>query len=581
MIIGKNSEDKSNVKVDLKNLVSTRLLIQANSGGGKSWLLRRILEQSHGKVQQIVLDIEGEFSTLREEFDYLLAGRDGDIPVNIRTAELLARKLLELNVSTIVDVSELKKHERILFVKRFLDSLIDAPRKLWHPCIVVVDEAHQFCPQTSKSESASSVIDLMTRGRKRGFCGILATQRISKLHKDACAETNNRLIGRTGLDIDRKRASEELGFTSKEDERSLRFLEPGEFYAFGPSISKEIIKVRVGDVKTSHPEPGSILRESSATPENIKKILKEVIDLPKEVEEDIKSKTGMQKRIRELKTKLVIAEKTQKIQEKVKEKTINVTDEKALQKAKEEGFKEAERTYKSYINPIEQNTKVLRNSILKLINNAQGLLQSKAFVMVGDFKSPTASPVSVRPQLKSFTKERTIAEVIHEVKPQVTFSPNGENITGGAMKMLRATAMFHPNQISRVRMGALSGLSFKSGTFGTYLAILKRNGLVVGAGNSFNITEEGLEVAGDFEPIPSDSEALINLWMGIVKGGASRMLRALANNYPNSMTREDLGLESNISSTSGTFGTYLATLKRNSLIKVEGGQITASSELFE
>src|SRR5689334_16314253 len=37
-----------------RELVSldTRLLIQANSGGGKSWLIRRLLEQSHGKVQQ-------------------------------------------------------------------------------------------------------------------------------------------------------------------------------------------------------------------------------------------------------------------------------------------------------------------------------------------------------------------------------------------------------------------------------------------------------------------------------------------------------------------------------------------------
>jgi len=310
MIIGKNIETKENVKIDLTNLIISRLLIQANAGGGKSWLIRKILEESHGKVQQIVIDLEGEFSTLREDnkYDYLICGRGGDIPVNIKTANLLARKILELNVSSIIDISELKKHERILFVQRFLDSLMEVPRKLWHPCLVVIDEAHQFCPQTSKSDSASSVIDLMTRGRKRGFCGILATQRISKLHKDACAETNNRLIGRTGLDIDRKRASEELGFTSKEDERSLRLLEPGEFYAFGSSISKEIIKMKVGEVKTSHPEPGKTLLEPSKTPENIKKILKDVIDLPKEAEEEVKTKQDMQKKISELKRDIRVLE---------------------------------------------------------------------------------------------------------------------------------------------------------------------------------------------------------------------------------------------------------------------------------
>ena len=50
--------------LDLPRLIDTRLLVQANSGGGKSWLLRRLLEQSHGKVQHIVLDLDGAFTIL-------------------------------------------------------------------------------------------------------------------------------------------------------------------------------------------------------------------------------------------------------------------------------------------------------------------------------------------------------------------------------------------------------------------------------------------------------------------------------------------------------------------------------------
>jgi len=163
MKIGKNSVNDEDVVIDLKNLIATRLLIQANSGGGKSWLLRRLLEQSHGKVQQIVLDLEGEFATLREHYDYLLVGKEGEVPANIKTAALLARKLLELNVSTIIDLSELKKHERILFVKRFLDSLVDSPKNLWHPCLIVVDEAHEFCPQ---GRALQKIAALVAIGRK-------------------------------------------------------------------------------------------------------------------------------------------------------------------------------------------------------------------------------------------------------------------------------------------------------------------------------------------------------------------------------------------------------------------------------
>jgi uncharacterized protein len=91
---------------DLQSLLKTRMLIQANSGGGKSWAIRRILEQSQGKVQQIVIDLEGEFASLREKYDYILIGKDGDTPADSKSAGLLAKRLLELQVSAIIDMSE-------------------------------------------------------------------------------------------------------------------------------------------------------------------------------------------------------------------------------------------------------------------------------------------------------------------------------------------------------------------------------------------------------------------------------------------------------------------------------------------
>ena len=150
------------VRIDLDRLVETRLLIQANSGAGKSWTIRRLLEQTHGSVQQIVVDREDEFSTLRAKYDYILAGKEGgDCPADVRSAALLARRLLELRVSAVVGISELKAHERPRFVKLFLESLINAPRDLWHPCLVVIDEAHIFCPQSGDAESGPAVRDLM------------------------------------------------------------------------------------------------------------------------------------------------------------------------------------------------------------------------------------------------------------------------------------------------------------------------------------------------------------------------------------------------------------------------------------
>ena len=66
--IGKTSDGKA-LHIDVDRLIISRALIQANSGAGKSWAIRRLLEQTHGRVQHLVLDVEGEFYTLRERYE--------------------------------------------------------------------------------------------------------------------------------------------------------------------------------------------------------------------------------------------------------------------------------------------------------------------------------------------------------------------------------------------------------------------------------------------------------------------------------------------------------------------------------
>jgi len=138
---------KHKVEIDLDILLRTRLLIQANSGGGKSYLLRRLCEQAFGKVQIIIIDPEGEFASLREKYDYVLVGRGGETPADVRSAALVAHKLLELNASAVCDLYEMKASQRHQWVSVFLDAMIDAPKELWHPVLVIVDEAHMITTQ--------------------------------------------------------------------------------------------------------------------------------------------------------------------------------------------------------------------------------------------------------------------------------------------------------------------------------------------------------------------------------------------------------------------------------------------------
>jgi len=263
------------VHVDVQTLIDGRALIQANSGGGKSYAIRKLCEITYGHAQQIILDVEGEFYTLREKYDYVLAGKDGDCPATVESAAILARRLLELGTSCIVDIYELGA-KRAQFTAHFIDAIMSAPRALWHDLILVVDEANKFCPEDTKERnatrgkdihgkewnSAESIIDLMTRGRKRGFCGVLATQRLSALDKNAAAECNNVLIGRCTLDVDIDRAAKRMGMKSVVAQNELPMLAAGMFYAMGPAfeidwaVSQRVAKIQVGTVVTTHPKRG-------------------------------------------------------------------------------------------------------------------------------------------------------------------------------------------------------------------------------------------------------------------------------------------------------------------------------------
>lgn len=511
----------SGPEIDLATLIDTRLLVQANSGGGKSWLIRRLLEQSHGKVQQIIIDLEGEFSTLREKYDYILAGKGGDTAADPRSAALLAKRLLELNVSAIVDLYELSHQDRKRFVRLFLTAMVNAPKALWHPVMVVIDEAHVFAPQTGSSEAMESVIDLATRGRKRGYCAVLATQRISKLHKDAVAEMNNKLIGRTGLDIDRKRAAEELGFTTKEDALSLRNLAPGSFYAFGPAISDAVVEVVVGPVNTSHPRAGDRILTSTTPPTaKIKALIGKLADLPQEARQEAETIESLREQV----SKLTRENKRLGTEHPVPPPQVKI-----------------------------ETRVVVDDTTLRKIHE----ITTKAL----------SAPATQLPSKTTFTSPTPV-------------EPTETKITGGAMRMLEVLASRYPMTFTKSQLALMAKMSSRSGSYGTYLSRLRSAGYLAESDGQIGISETGLEFVGVKPTEPQSQEEILSMWSNNLNGGARRMFDYLIQEYPRSVSRQELGDTIEMSSSSGSFGTYLSRLKSNGLVRVSNGDIKASNDLF-
>lgn len=541
MNIGKTNEGKS-INIDLQKLVESRLLLQANSGGGKSWAIRRLLEQTNGKIQQIVIDVEDEFHTLREKFDYILAGSNGDCPAETRSAALLARRLLELNVSAIIGIYELRAHDRIRFVRLFLDAMVNAPRELWHPVLVVVDEAHIFAPQQGEAESRNAVIDLMTRGRKRGFCGILATQRISKLHKDAAAEANNKLIGRSALDVDMKRAADELGFSGREDQAQLRTLKPGEFFCFGPALSEHVAQVKIGPIETTHPKAGERSAPTPPARDKVKKVLAQLADLPREAEEEAKT-------VAELRLKIVQLERVQKVQ---------ATPAKGPEKA------EMDADAAELIKNFRQLWKEASGRLEKIGKLAQ--MQVPATGLIEKYKA--------KDRLQSFKREEALTTI--QVLDWNRDRDGDGQLSKCGRAILQALAQFL-NGRTASQVAIISGYSVKSGSFANTLSELRTSGFIEGSRELLKITQAGLEAVGNVPP-PLTGRELLTYWMGKLEKAERTILEVLASD-PRPWSKQEISDQTGYSATSGSFANALSRLRVLELITGRN-EISIRSELI-
>lgn len=548
------------ISIDLAKLIESRLLVQANSGGGKSWANRRIIEQAFGHVQIIVIDPEGEFGNMRGEYDFVYCGKGGDAPVESRSAALLARRLLELKASAIVDLYELPMQERKHFVKLFLDSMVNAPKELWHDCLVILDEAHKFAPEKEQSEALEAVADMASRGRKRGYCLIPATQRPAKLNKDVAAECNNKIIGRASLDIDRKRSAEELGFTTREEVLSLRDLEPGEFYCFGPAIGRDIIKTKIGDVIVKPATRGQSSKAIPAPTQKVKEILAKLSDLPKEAQREAQSIAELKLEISNLKGE--IKRNTVYPGQKI---TVSAVDVKAL----ESKIKGLERIIAAYESNIEKWGKYADDLLWIVEHNYKTFKDAKR-------------PIKIQHKLFSEGGEIEMVKPINGMIagvpiPMFSYKENKEEDIGICAKKIYSFLVKNSQRSwTKVQVAAITGYSPESGGFNNSIAKLNSLGLIMRVAGS-------LARRGDIEMkwIVDIEEYTPDIWYRKLGKCEREIFKFLSERPGGKFSKERIGDEIRYSANSGGFNNAIAHLNSIGLVRRVNGELEINPELLE
>lgn len=262
------------VAVDTEAMIGSHFAIIAQSGFGKSGAIRKLLEQTNGDVLQIILDVEDEFHTLRERYNYVIAGGDGgDAPARVENAADLALAALRHGFNLVAQINDLG-NDADLFIGKFLAALMGAPRDLWRPAMIVIDETQRFAPLQGATEATDGIRDLLSRGRKRGFGAVLASLAISEINPRVRGGVNNWLLGHASQTLDRDTMAKQLGFRPSSDEaKGIMHLPKRSFWGFGPALSDAPILFGIGDVETTPVRPGQVKVPVPPAPEALREIL--------------------------------------------------------------------------------------------------------------------------------------------------------------------------------------------------------------------------------------------------------------------------------------------------------------------
>ena len=271
--------------LDLQELITGRTLLCSISRWGKTWTARRIVEQVFGKTGLVIIDVEGEYATLRDKYPLLIVGKD--VPLVPESAEFLADQILEHDLSVIIDGSDPQLDIAAFqeFLARFIDRFIAVETRLRKPYLWILEEADELAPETgiARSICLGQIRKLVKKGGKRGLGAMVLTQRPAFVSKFVISQCSNKLIGRIewpdDLAVLRKfaRIPEKYADPESTNPHALKNLEKGQFYVSGDFIAKDEL-VQVGAVLTKH---------LGATPEIVPPAPKELKDILAQLSEKL------------------------------------------------------------------------------------------------------------------------------------------------------------------------------------------------------------------------------------------------------------------------------------------------------
>ncbi len=183
------------VSLPVVQLLTGRGFVTGKSGSGKSNSASVVAEELlEAGYPLLIVDTDGEYYGLKEEYEMLHAGADEecDIQIGPEHAEQMASLALEENVPIILDVSGyLDEAEADELLRETARQLFIKEKKLKKPFLLVVEEVHEYIPEGGGiGETGKMLIKIGKRGRKHGLGIMGISQRPADVKKDFITQAN-------------------------------------------------------------------------------------------------------------------------------------------------------------------------------------------------------------------------------------------------------------------------------------------------------------------------------------------------------------------------------------------------------
>jgi len=218
------------------------------SGSGKTNTAAVLIEELLAQgLPMTIVDIEGEYYGLKEQYDLLIAGRSehAELEIGPDNAAQLAEISVRRGISVILDLSDYTEDEQYAFLVAYFQSLWDVAGKERKPYQIILEEAHEWVPQGTRTPLKQLLSRIALRGRKRGLGIILMSQRSAKVEKDVLTQVPLLFLHKVVHPVDLKVYKDLIPRPGPQVEAMVDALQTGEaVIKFNQNITAAHIRLR-------------------------------------------------------------------------------------------------------------------------------------------------------------------------------------------------------------------------------------------------------------------------------------------------------------------------------------------------